>query len=35
VVTLQTDTLGEADSDTASYVDWLRATTQQIVDALG
>ncbi len=34
VVTLQTDTLGKPGSDTATYVGWLRATTQQIIDAL-
>jgi zinc/manganese transport system substrate-binding protein len=34
VVTLQTDTLGEPDSDTATYVSWLTMTTQTIVDAL-
>jgi len=34
VVTLQTGTLGEPDSGTADYVDWMTVTTQTIVDAL-
>lgn len=34
VVTLQTDTLGEVGSDTATYLDWLRVTVSQIVGAL-
>ncbi len=34
VVTLQTDTLGEPDSNTATYVTWLTTTAQTIVDAL-
>lgn len=34
VVTLQTDTLGAPQSATATYVDWLRTTAGQIVDAL-
>ncbi len=34
VVTLQTDTLGEPGSDTATYVTWLTTTAQTIVDAL-
>lgn len=34
VVTLQTDTLGEPGSDTATYVTWLATTAQTIVDAL-
>jgi zinc/manganese transport system substrate-binding protein len=34
VVTLQTDTLGPADSDTATYVEWLTVTARTIVDAL-
>ncbi len=34
VVTLQTDTLGEPGSDTATYVTWLSTTAQTIVDAL-
>ena len=34
VVTLQTDTLGEPGSDTATYVTWLTTTARTIVDAL-
>jgi zinc/manganese transport system substrate-binding protein len=34
VVTLQTDTLGEPGSDTATYDTWLTTTAQTIVDAL-
>lgn len=34
VVALRTDTLGDAGTDTATYLTWLRATASQIVDAL-
>lgn len=34
VVTLQTDTLGEPGSNTATYITWLSTTAQTVVDAL-
>ncbi len=34
VVTLQTDTLGEPGSTTATYITWLSTTAQTVVDAL-